>query len=153
MKQCEICEKGFDLTSRNSNQMVCQICSNNKTLRNRHKHLKYYYGITLTEYNSTLEKQGGGCGICGSVSNKGGIGKNLCVDHDHDSGEIRGILCASCNLGIGKFNDDVETVKQAVVYLESARTGHILSEKRLKTHITASKARNRWVERNHKKGK
>ena len=153
MKQCEVCEKGFDQTSRNPKQAVCRPCFNNKKLFNRHHRLRYYYGITLPQYNSILEKQGGGCAICGSINNKGGVGKSLCVDHDHDSGKIRGILCSTCNRAIGQFNDDVETVKQAVAYLESARTDFILSEQNMQTHVNQKKNDRAWRVRNHKKGK
>ena len=56
-------------------------------------------------------------------------------------------------MGIGKFNDDVETVKQAVVYLESARTGFVLSEKQIQVHAKGKIASRDWIKRNHTKGK
>jgi hypothetical protein len=60
-----------------------------------------------------LYKQGGKCGICGSVSN----GKRLAIDHDHETGRVRGLLCQQCNTALGLFKDQVELLKKAIDYL------------------------------------
>src|SRR6266404_1578474 len=57
------------------------------------------FGITLEEYDRLFELQLGGCAICKQISG----GKRLAIDHDHDTGEIRGLLCVSCNTAIGKL--------------------------------------------------
>jgi hypothetical protein len=80
------------------------------------------YGITLEEYNRLLESQGGGCAICGRKVNIDSK-FSLHVDHDHDTGKIRGILCSSCNLGIGKFDHDCSRLKNAIKYLEMDDNG------------------------------
>jgi hypothetical protein len=76
-------------------------------------YLRTEYGITLTQYETLLEKQGGGCAICGRKE------KCLCVDHDHATGRVRGLLCGSCNNGLGRFKDDPKRLRRAANYLES----------------------------------
>ena len=82
----------------------------------RDSRLRRTFGITAAEYDAILASQGGGCAICGSGVGDG-RGHRLHVDHDHDTGEVRGILCASCNLGIGKFLDSPELLRRAADYL------------------------------------
>ncbi len=74
------------------------------------KHLYGRYGITLDDYCSMLEEQQGCCAICRQE-------KTLVVDHCHDVGRIRGLLCDKCNRGLGCFEDDVERLERAVLYL------------------------------------
>lgn len=76
------------------------------------------YGITLDQYNAMLEQQGGGCAICGAATNKNG--KALFVDHCHDTGKVRGILCYRCNTGLGSFKDNAVLVAKAVSYLNGS---------------------------------
>lgn len=83
--------------------------------RRRHD-LKREYGITPEEYEAMILVQGGRCAIC---NNECSSGKRLAVDHCHDTGEVRGLLCTCCNTALGKFRDDVELLKKAIKYLES----------------------------------
>ena len=90
-------------------------------------HLLRRFGITLDEYNAMLIRQGGVCAVCGelptSVRNRR-KGKQrtfiarLVVDHDHATGMVRGLLCSSCNTGIGALKDEAVTVRAALDYLE-----------------------------------
>ena len=82
----------------------------------RQYNLKSNYGITIEEYDSILSSQGGLCGICRAkpVDSK----RSFHVDHNHDTGFIRGILCSDCNTGIGKLKDSVEMLELAIAYLE-----------------------------------
>lgn len=73
------------------------------------------YGMTLTEYCELYEKQDGRCAICNIE--EGDDGKMLCVDHCHDTGEVRGLLCATCNIGIGMLKDSPEYLRAAIEYL------------------------------------
>ena len=84
--------------------------------------LKYYYGITPEEYDALLEQQNGVCAICKKRSVE-----RLCVDHDHPTDLIRGLLCRLCNLGLGHFKDDLARLRAAVAYLEAfeARAGRM----------------------------
>ena len=71
------------------------------------------YGLTPADYNDLLARQSGVCGICGKPPN----GKALGVDHCHESGRVRGLLCNDCNIGIGKLGDTAEGVQRALRYL------------------------------------
>ena len=73
------------------------------------------YGITIEEYDLLLEQQDNKCAICGT-NTPGGKGR-FHVDHDHTSGAIRGLLCSSCNIGLGHFKDDPEILILAAEYL------------------------------------
>jgi protein-arginine kinase activator protein McsA len=84
----------------------------------RRNNLLKSYGLTFKQYNEMLERQGGGCAICGTTSNKNLVSWSLSVDHDHSSGRVRGILCNSCNRAIGLLGDDLDRLKRAVEYLE-----------------------------------
>jgi len=66
------------------------------------------YGITAEQYEEMNRLQGGRCLICGQAERgtRRGIPKTLAVDHDHDTGEIRGLLCSKCNTAIGLLDDD-----------------------------------------------
>jgi len=74
------------------------------------------YGITPVEFDALIEKQEGRCAIC-STDTPGGKG-NWHVDHDHDSGRIRGLLCHHCNLMLGNSGDDPERLRAGAEYLE-----------------------------------
>ena len=80
----------------------------------RNRQLKRLYGISEEEWNKLFARQNGLCAICGVVPDR------PCVDHDHTSGVVRGILCDSCNIGLGKLGDTVESVRKALIYLEKA---------------------------------
>jgi hypothetical protein len=79
--------------------------------RDANFHRQRTYGISPEQYEEMLKRQGGVCAICGR-------GRKLCVDHDHDTGHIRGLLCKPCNSSIGQLGDDVEGLKKAISYLE-----------------------------------
>jgi hypothetical protein len=74
--------------------------------------LQKKYGITFAEREAMIQKQNDTCPIC-----KGGLDKPH-VDHCHDSGEVRGILCRSCNLILGYAKDDIDTLVRAIAYLQ-----------------------------------
>lgn len=78
------------------------------------------YGITQDDYDRMLAGQNGGCAICGSTE-AGAWGGRLPVDHDHQTGEVRGLLCHACNGGLGRFGDDVDRLMAAAAYLLANR--------------------------------
>lgn len=83
--------------------------------------LRRQFGIGAIEFDALLEKQGGHCAICpAEVGAKGG--RRLAVDHCHQTGKVRGILCSECNLGLGKFRDDLSLIERAAQYLRDAQT-------------------------------
>lgn len=83
--------------------------------REREGYLRRKYGITLAEYDAMLEAQGGTCALCDSPPTEG---ISLHVDHDHATGEIRGLLCFLCNNALGDFDDDPARMRAAVAYLD-----------------------------------
>jgi len=72
------------------------------------------YGISADEVDAMLEAQSGGCAICGEKPERLA---SMHVDHDHEQGHLRGLLCLSCNQGLGQFRDDPATLLRAIVYL------------------------------------
>ena len=81
--------------------------------------LKRAYGIGYKEYQTMLEAQNGQCAICGTTET--GKRKAFHVDHDHETGEVRGLLCGNCNSGIGNLRDDIGLLKRAIQYLENCK--------------------------------
>jgi hypothetical protein len=83
--------------------------------------LKRTYNITEEDYNKLLKNQGGKCAICESFPTK----RRLAIDHDKSCCSfskscgkcIRGLLCMTCNTGIGKFKDSIDELKKAIEYL------------------------------------
>lgn len=71
------------------------------------------YGITLEQYELMLEAQGQSCAIC--LSEFDGTPH---IDHDHVTQQVRGLLCMSCNVSIGRMKDDAEALRRAAKYLE-----------------------------------
>ncbi len=80
------------------------------------KHLRLSYGMSLSDYYKLLDKQGGICIICKQLNRNGA---RLCVDHDHNTGRVRGLLCTQCNAILGYVNDNPLILKEAVKYLEN----------------------------------
>jgi hypothetical protein len=78
---------------------------------------QYVYGITAEQFAKMLEDQGGACAIC-RRSDWPGRHNSPCVDHNHTTGAVRGLLCDSCNQGLGRFGDDPIKLRSAADYLE-----------------------------------
>ena len=75
-------------------------------------------GVSFEEYRRLEDESDGRCAICGAEKPPN---RALAVDHDHESGRLRGLLCAPCNTGLGCFRDSVSLLEAAITYL--ARTG------------------------------
>lgn len=88
--------------------------------RTRETRLKGVYGITHAEYDGMLERQGGGCAICRQPPPEESY---LTVDHCHNSGRVRGLLCSTCNLGLGAFKDSRALLSSAETYLSTFEPG------------------------------
>lgn len=80
----------------------------------RHKSLKQKYGITGAQYDEMNRSQDGQCAICGGENDDG---RPLHVDHDHETGDVRGLLCFRCNVMLGYARDDVMVLSSAAEYL------------------------------------
>jgi CRISPR/Cas system-associated protein Cas10 (large subunit of type III CRISPR-Cas system) len=104
---------------------VCKECRRKDQLKRycptkeRAKELKKKYGITMEQYDEMLVAQHHGCKICGVSPEE--HGKNLAVDHCHDTGQIRGLLCSYCNTAIGLFKEDLANFRKAMQYLTAAQ--------------------------------
>jgi hypothetical protein len=81
-------------------------------MTDRERNLRRRYNMTLDHYDELWRIQAGRCAICRTKPTDA-----LCVDHDHLTGEIRGLLCHSCNRGIGLLGDDLSRIRSAVSYL------------------------------------
>jgi hypothetical protein len=82
--------------------------------QDRDVYLRRVYGISQTEYDQMLANQGGVCAVCGKPPGA----RSLAVDHDHNTGLIRELLCHRCNTGIGSLMDDPVLVTAALLYLQ-----------------------------------
>jgi hypothetical protein len=82
--------------------------------RRASKNLERKFNITLEDYDALLAQQGGKCAICKSEEPKG---KRFSVDHNHATGEVRGLLCNPCNMGIGLLQDSPDVLESAKEYL------------------------------------
>jgi len=127
-KSCDTTKPIDDFYLRNKTSMVrhstCKECDKKRVKENhdpvayRNQHLKRLYGITLDDYNQMLTEQNDCCAICKTTEPGGKHGKFM-VDHCHDTGKVRGLLCKRCNIGLGEFNDDTSLLEKAVLYLRS----------------------------------
>lgn len=102
----------------------CRPCASkmNHSLASRRQENRFFrkYGITYETYEKMSKNQGNLCAICNNPQIIKHIvrNENLCLDHCHKSGKIRGLLCASCNIGIGHFKDNPEYLIAAAEYLK-----------------------------------
>ena len=84
--------------------------------------LKANFNMTLEEYNQMLLNQNNLCAICrmrfNLEQNRKEMEKKACVDHNHQTGKIRGLICNSCNTGLGRFKDNIDLLREAIKYLE-----------------------------------
>jgi Recombination endonuclease VII/HNH endonuclease len=85
-----------------------------------HKEIERKFGLSLADYSALVALQDNKCAICNcaETATRNGRVKALAVDHDHETGEIRGLLCVACNTGIGKFKDNRNTMLAAIKYLD-----------------------------------
>lgn len=111
-------EFGKVSNAKDGRNWYCKSCWSlrNKESRERHGgarryHLRRRYGVEPEEVVTMIEEQGGRCAICRARSPEH-------VDHDHQTGVVRGVLCYTCNAGLGSFHDSVEELRRAIEYLE-----------------------------------
>lgn len=91
--------------------------------RQREAYLQRKYGISAADYDRLLAEQGGGCALCGVKPEDLQTGRfrtYLHVDHCHETGRVRGLLCPDHNLLLGRFGDSAEMFRRVLSYLEAA---------------------------------
>ena len=91
-----------------------------RKLADRAGHLKRKFGLTLEQYDELLASQGGGCAICGDAPE---VNVSLHIDHDHDTGAVRGLLCLRCNNALGQLKEDPDLIRAAAAYLDGHEPG------------------------------
>lgn len=144
IKVCTVCneQKPFDefynrIASDDGKAYRCKVCDNIAVAAYRVKHKdrqrkqqresnwRFKYGLEREDFEKMWENQEGKCPICfvglvnieinGDPVNKG---NTACVDHCHESGKVRGILCAKCNKALGLLHDDLDFIQRAYDYIE-----------------------------------
>lgn len=112
----DFCRKGHDkrvVGRYNGNRCKKCLQANDK---------KYWFfsrlrkrGLTIDDYNTMFAKNSGCCHICNKHISE--FKQGFSLDHNHSSGEVRGLLCRYCNLGLGNFKDNKDSLKRAIEYL------------------------------------
>ena len=139
MRTCKICNEAKPLTEfyqtvRNGEPYgyhgKCKSCyvkkqqENYDPIKKRNENLKRVYGIGIEEYNALLEKQNNRCAICestdpkGRKSGRGGGVDVFYVDHDHKTGNVRGLLCNICNRTMGYIGENSGVLEEMIKYLK-----------------------------------
>ncbi len=119
--------RSYDYGNPSGYSSHCKPCTNERIkdyhLKQVEKNPNYFtekrlgkFGLTLEEWNKLFLEQNGCCKICNVHSSS--LKRRLCVDHCHKTGKIRGLLCDSCNLILGKAADSVEILQKLVLYLQ-----------------------------------
>jgi len=118
MKTCSRCkeEKPFEAYCKRSDakdglQYHCKSCDTKG-------HRKERYGINPEEYNQMYVDQEGKCHIC--ETHEDNLPRVLCVDHCHETGAVRGLLCRHCNLALGMFKDNPKLLQRALQYVQKS---------------------------------
>ena len=131
VQHCRTCDQTADFTRQDARE--CRECAktrvrawreanpekyragyqrdNNKKEQRRAALIESRYGITVAQYEQMLEDQAGCCKVCST----GGV--TLDIDHDHATGEVRGLLCRRCNLTLGLYNDNADHLEALASYL------------------------------------
>ncbi len=117
---CKMCDLAQGKIYRQENKIRIrkhqkEYHSNNKDIRRAYR-LFYKYGISIEDYNEMFNQQDGCCAICGV--NQTELNKSLAVDHDHSTGEIRGLLCYKCNVSLGLMDEDTYNLSRMIKYIE-----------------------------------
>lgn len=108
LKKCPRCHKLLPKTEFTESSHYCRNCR-------RDYDWQYRYGISPEQYMQIWEAQGGKCKICGKEPKEG---EYLHIDHDKQTGEIRGLLCGKCNRGLGMFDEETKNLVKAIKYIK-----------------------------------
>jgi hypothetical protein len=141
MRTCRICRQTLPITAfrvrdkrRGTYRHECYECFK-AGMRDRYhadpeKHRERMrrsnYGLPAGEYRRMHDAQGGRCAICGREETSvhwSGTVRRLFVDHHHETGQVRDLLCMPCNMGIGQFRDDPDLLAKAIEYLNRHHQG------------------------------
>jgi len=127
VKKCASCKEDkllscFHIRKTGKSYSYCNTCENIKSRESYYRHrekkiaaskvwkLKARYNLTPEQYSDLLNKQNGVCAVCQEE-------KKLHIDHCHETGKVRGLLCPECNHGLGNFKDSIKLLENAIGYL------------------------------------
>lgn len=125
VRPCLVCDEPIP-AARPRTAIYCSLTCKNRADHSGHEvsrktqinhNRRYLYGITPEQFAEMLAAQGNACAICRTTEPGGKGGWH--VDHCHDGGQIRALLCHHCNLGLGHFKDDINRMLAAIAYLEA----------------------------------
>ena len=115
MKACARCKKDVIVYKRWTNKRKHDnLCS---TCKGHIRSLKKFYNMTIDEYDEILQEQNGKCAIC-CTQKPDGQKARFCVDHDHETGRVRGLLCNKCNTLLGCAHDSIQILENAIFYIK-----------------------------------
>lgn len=128
MKICSRCKVEQDLSNFYKTDGYCKPCRRIKKREyyaNNPNHYKSYtrtrvYGLTPDNISQLKTLQKERCGICQQA-----LAAKFCVDHDHITGEVRGLLCYNCNTAIGKLQERASLLRRAALWVEGGGIGGI----------------------------
>lgn len=116
-KECKTCKQVFTPTN------PCNVyCSSQ--CKGKNSYYKRQYGITDADLATMKKEQDNKCYLCGSegfLIGKNNHSEKLAVDHCHQTGKVRSLLCHNCNRALGLFKDNVEVLRKAADYVEKFR--------------------------------
>lgn len=122
-KDCRHCKRPFEYIQVGRHwRLICDDCGpspggqENKGIGKKRRNLAHRYGITIAEYMELSEACEGMCESCGAKPDA------LAVDHDHETGEVRGMLCRGCNIALGHLGDDPNRISGLLGYILSRGT-------------------------------
>lgn len=133
-RKCRVCEEtkplleGYyrsrpDPTLPSSYSYECKVCARHRVKitsdpdKRKDQHLRRKYNISLNDYTLMLEQQNYKCWVCDAEHGQTRT-QALNVDHDHTTGEVRGLLCNRCNFVLGEVKDNTRTLEKLILYLE-----------------------------------
>jgi len=127
-KTCTKCVTKKEVSEFYSGRADCKVCNLARQTAHRHKNKDKYnqykrkykifnkYNLTEYEYKELIKSQNNCCAICG-INAEDVRYKTLCIDHNHTTQKVRGLLCPTCNRGLGLFQDSTEVLEKALDYL------------------------------------
>jgi hypothetical protein len=129
--RCKKCMQDYRNKRYSNHRIKTKLLKSSATWREKNpdsdanKQLRRKYGITLEQYNNLFQLQNGLCGICGKSEStrrrkKTQGNERLAVDHCHETGVVRGLLCFKCNTAIGSLGDNEEMVMRVIFYLTNS---------------------------------
>lgn len=134
---CDTCGALFTVAFMrgHNNRVSCDQCmarDDYRKMAGKNSTLKNRYGITFVEFTELISLQRSQCKICGEALLSGSftvekiIKKDeICVDHCHSTGKVRGLLCHSCNVALGHVKDNVEVLSKMIEYVQQHKENHV----------------------------